>query len=63
MLRYGRSSPRSARSDEGGYVFDTSEVDEHTGSAKVKCPTCGGSGKQAVAGAYLAERGSHVEFK
>lgn len=48
---------------EGGYVFDTSEVDEHTGSAKVKCPTCGGSGKQAVAGAYLAERGVHVEFK
>jgi hypothetical protein len=48
---------------EGGFQYDASEVDEHTGSAKVTCPTCGGSAKNAIPGARLEPRGQHIEVK
>ena len=31
--------------------------------ASVPCPECGGSGHRSVSGAYLVERGSHVECR
>jgi hypothetical protein len=40
---------------DGGLVAD--------GLAMKHCETCGGSGKQAVPGAYISERGSHVEIR
>jgi hypothetical protein len=32
-------------------------------SVKIICGACGGSGKQGVPGARLADRGSHVELR
>jgi hypothetical protein len=42
---------------EGGGMIDG------PGSVKIICGACGGSGKQGVPGARLADRGSHVELR
>lgn len=43
-----------------GKDYDTSECDEHTGSEEISCSACGGTGRNAVPGCSLQQRGSHI---